>query len=172
MARPRRGRGLPAAARGRGRGCRRRPRGRERPDEADRLRGGARAAAGTRRGAAGVRALPARALQGAARGDPRRGPPTHPPRQGGPRPAAARRVTPSIGDAWIVAAARTPFTRATKGALASVRPDGLLAELFRTLMARVPAEAADRLDEVIVGCAYPESEQGRNVARAVTLAAG
>src|SRR5439155_5922991 len=59
-----------------------------------------------------------------------------------------------------------------KGALANVRPDGLLAELFRTLMARVPAEAADRLDEVIVGCAYPESEQGRNVARAVTLAAG
>src|SRR5204863_6196549 len=100
------------------------------------------------------------------------GAPTHPPRQGRPRPAAARRVTPSIGDAWIVAAARTPFTRATKGALANVRPDGLLAELFRTLMGRVPAEAADRLDEVIVGCAYPESEQGRNVARAVTLAAG
>jgi len=77
-----------------------------------------------------------------------------------------------IGDAWIVAAARTPFTRAGKGALAGERADGLLAELFRHLMSRLPASATARLDEVIVGCAYPESEQGRNVARAVTLGAG
>jgi acetyl-CoA acyltransferase len=77
-----------------------------------------------------------------------------------------------IGDAWIVAAPRTPFTRAGKGALANARSDELLAGLFRTLMARLPAQAIDRLDDVVVGCAYPESEQGRNVARAVALGAG
>ena len=77
-----------------------------------------------------------------------------------------------IGDAWIVGAARTPFTRAGKGALAGERADGMLAELFRVLMARAPAAAAERVDEVIVGCAHPEGEQGRNVARAVALGAG
>ncbi len=81
-------------------------------------------------------------------------------------------MSATVGDAWIVAAARTPFTRAGKGALAGERSDDMLAGLFRSLLSRVPAGATDRLDEVIVGCAYPESEQGRNVARAVTLGAG
>ncbi len=75
-------------------------------------------------------------------------------------------------DAWIVGAARTPFTRATKGALANARSDDLLAGLFRHLLAGLPDSAAARVDDVIVGCAYPEGEQGRNVARAVTLGAG
>ena len=77
-----------------------------------------------------------------------------------------------IGDAWIVAAVRTPFTRATKGALANVRSDELLAGLFRSTLAKLPAAAVERLDDVVVGCAYPESEQGRNVARAVALGSG
>jgi acetyl-CoA acyltransferase len=77
-----------------------------------------------------------------------------------------------IGNAWIVAAVRTPFTRAAKGALASVRADELLAGLFRSMLAKLPAAAVEQLDDVIVGCAYPESEQGRNVARAVALGTG
>ena len=76
------------------------------------------------------------------------------------------------GDAWIVAAVRTPFTRAAKGALANVRSDDLLAGLLRSMLAGLPASAVDQLDDVIVGCAYPESEQGRNVARAVALGSG
>lgn len=75
-------------------------------------------------------------------------------------------------NAWIVAARRTPFTRAGKGALAAARPDALLASLFQAMMAELPATAPTRLDEVIVGTAYPEAEQGRNVARAITLGAG
>lgn len=75
-------------------------------------------------------------------------------------------------DAWIVTSARTPFTRATRGALAAARSDDLLAGLFRSILSRLPAGAGERVDEVIVGCAYPEGEQGRNVARAVTLGAG
>ncbi|HEY3215849.1 MAG TPA: thiolase family protein [Candidatus Eisenbacteria bacterium] len=74
--------------------------------------------------------------------------------------------------AWIVAAKRTPFTRAGKGALAAARPDDWLAALFRHLLETLPRGAQDRLDEVVVGCAYPEAEQGRNAARLVALNAG
>ena len=79
---------------------------------------------------------------------------------------------PGLRDAWIVAGARTPFTRATKGALAGERSDELLAGVFAGLLARLPGHVAGGVDEVIVGCAYPEGEQGRNVARAVALASG
>jgi len=74
--------------------------------------------------------------------------------------------------ACIVAARRTAFTRAGKGALAGARPDELLATLFRSLLSSLPDEALARLDEVIVGCAYPEAEQGRNAARLIALNAG
>ena len=75
-------------------------------------------------------------------------------------------------EARIVAATRTPFTRAGKGALAAARPDDWLAALFRRLIAELPPGGLDLLDEVIVGCAYPEAEQGRNVARPIALASG
>ena len=74
--------------------------------------------------------------------------------------------------AWICAASRTPFARAGKGALAGARPDDLLAGLFRRLLAGLPDGAREMVDEVVVGCAYPEAEQGRNAARAIALAAG
>ena len=64
--------------------------------------------------------------------------------------------------AWIAAARRTAFTRAGKGAFAATRPDELLAMVFRGLLAGLPPGAQERIDEVIVGCAYPEAEQGRN----------
>jgi len=78
----------------------------------------------------------------------------------------------NMESAWICAARRTPFTRAGKGALAAARPDDLLAGVFRNLFEGLPAGARDAVDEVVVGCAYPEAEQGRNVARAITLASG
>jgi acetyl-CoA acyltransferase len=74
--------------------------------------------------------------------------------------------------AWIVAARRTAFTRSGKGAFAATRPDEMLAAVFRGVIAGLPPRAAERLDEVIVGCAYPEAEQGRNSARVVALRAG
>jgi acetyl-CoA acyltransferase len=75
-------------------------------------------------------------------------------------------------NAFIVAARRTPFTRAGKGALAQARPDDLLAALFRSVLAGLPGGALERLEEVIVGCAYPEAEQGRNAGRLIALNAG
>jgi acetyl-CoA acyltransferase len=74
-------------------------------------------------------------------------------------------------DAFILDYARSPFHFAKKGALASVRPDDLAAQVVRALISRQKF-AASELEDVIMGCAYPESEQGDNVARIVSFLAG
>jgi acetyl-CoA acyltransferase len=66
---------------------------------------------------------------------------------------------------------RTPFTAAAKGALARVRPDDLAAAAVRALVSRTGVAAAD-LEDLIVGCAFPEGEQGLNVARTIGFLAG
>src|SRR5436190_21857460 len=76
-----------------------------------------------------------------------------------------------MSEAWIVDPRRSAFTRAGKGAFAGTRPDDLLAALFAELLA-AHAGASEALDDVVVGCAYPEAEQGRNPARAAALLAG
>jgi acetyl-CoA acyltransferase len=60
--------------------------------------------------------------------------------------------------------ARSPFTPAKKGELAGVRPDELLAQVVRALVERTKVDPAD-VEDLIVGCAFPEAEQGFNVAR-------
>jgi acetyl-CoA acyltransferase len=67
--------------------------------------------------------------------------------------------------------ARSPFTPAKKGELASVRPDELAAQVVRALVAKsgIPA---DDIEDLILGCAFPEGEQGFNVSRLVSLMAG
>jgi acetyl-CoA acyltransferase len=75
-------------------------------------------------------------------------------------------------DAVIVAAARTPVGKAKRGGLATVRPDDLAALVVRELLNRVPALPPAEVDDVIVGCAFPEGEQGLNMARTVALRAG
>ena len=75
-------------------------------------------------------------------------------------------------DAVIVAAARTPVGRAKRGSLATTRPDELAAEVFRGLLARVDGLDPAEVDDVILGCAFPEGEQGMNMGRMVALRAG
>ncbi|GLT00940.1 acetyl-CoA acetyltransferase [Sphingobium jiangsuense] len=70
----------------------------------------------------------------------------------------------------IVGYARSPFHPAGKGALARVRPDDLAAQVVRTLVERTGVKAAD-IEDIIMGCAFPEGEQGFNVARLVGLLA-
>ncbi len=70
----------------------------------------------------------------------------------------------------IAGYARSPFHLANKGALARVRPDDLAAQVIRGLIAKTGVEAAD-IEDVIVGCAFPEGEQGFNVARLIGLLA-
>ena len=73
--------------------------------------------------------------------------------------------------AVISAYARSPFHFARKGKLATTRPDTLAAQVVQGLMQRTGLDPL-LLDDVILGCAYPESSQGNNLARIVSLLAG
>ena len=75
-------------------------------------------------------------------------------------------------DAVIVSAVRTPVGKAPKGALRFTRPDDLAALVVREALARAGGVPADDIDDVILGCAMPEAEQGLNVARIASLRAG
>src|ERR1700757_2273798 len=75
-------------------------------------------------------------------------------------------------EAVIVSAVRTPVGRAYKGTLRATRPDDLAALVISQAIARVPGLAAAEVDDVILGCAMPEGEQGMNVARNAWLRAG
>jgi acetyl-CoA acyltransferase len=70
----------------------------------------------------------------------------------------------------IAGYARSPFTLANKGALARVRPDDLAAEVVKALIARTGVKAED-IEDLLMGCAFPEGEQGFNIARLVVLLA-
>ena len=70
----------------------------------------------------------------------------------------------------IAGYARSPFHFAGKGELARVRPDDLAAQVIRELVARTQVNPAD-VEDIIVGCAFPEGEQGLNVARMIGLLA-
>jgi acetyl-CoA acyltransferase len=75
-----------------------------------------------------------------------------------------------MSDAVIAGYARSPFTLAKKGALARVRPDDLAAQVVRGLIAKLGIDPA-LIEDLILGCAIPEGEQGLNVARLVGLLA-
>jgi acetyl-CoA acyltransferase len=72
----------------------------------------------------------------------------------------------------IASAVRTPFTRALKGEFKDTRPDTLAATAIRAALARVPGLQPSQVDDVILGCAMPEGEQGMNVARLSAFLAG
>lgn len=72
----------------------------------------------------------------------------------------------------IVAAARTAVGKAKRGSLATVRPDEMAASVICGLLKRVEALDPAEIDDVILGCAFPEGEQGMNMARMVSLRAG
>jgi len=77
-----------------------------------------------------------------------------------------------MSDAYVVSAVRTPVARAFKGGFRNYRPDDLLAHALREALKEVPELEPGRVEDVIVGCAMPEAEQGMNVARIGLLLAG
>jgi acetyl-CoA acyltransferase len=77
-----------------------------------------------------------------------------------------------VEDAYIVAATRTPVGKAPKGMFRSVRPDDLLAHAIKSALSQVPNLDPAAVEDVVVGCAIPEAEQGLNVARIALLLAG
>src|SRR5437867_12744503 len=81
-------------------------------------------------------------------------------------------MTRPLQDAYIVAATRTPVGKAPRGAFRHTRPDSMLAHVLKSVLAQVPQIEPGRVDDVIVGCAMPEYEQGMNVARIGLLLGG
>src|ERR1700685_2711072 len=75
-------------------------------------------------------------------------------------------------EAVIVSAVRTPVGKAPKGALRTTRPDDLAALVIKEAIARLPGFDAKEVEDVILGCAMPEAQQGMNVARIASLRAG
>jgi acetyl-CoA acyltransferase len=75
-------------------------------------------------------------------------------------------------NAVIVSAVRTAVGKAPKGTLRTTRPDEMGAAVIKESLARVPGLEASEIEDVIVGCAMPEAEQGMNVARAAAIRAG
>jgi acetyl-CoA acyltransferase len=81
-------------------------------------------------------------------------------------------MTRQIQDAYIVAATRTPVGKAPRGMFKNVRPDDMLAHVLKAAVNQCPGMEAGAVEDVIVGCAMPEAEQGMNVARIGSLLAG
>ena len=75
-------------------------------------------------------------------------------------------------EAVIVSSVRTPVGRGYKGSLRTTRPDDLAALVIQEAIKRVPGLDPKQIDDVILGCAMPEGEQGMNVARIAALRAG
>jgi acetyl-CoA acyltransferase len=77
-----------------------------------------------------------------------------------------------MNDAVIVSAVRTPVGKAPNGALRTTRPDEMAAVVIKDLLRRVPSVDPGEIEDVMLGCAMPEAEQGLNVARIASLRAG
>src|SRR5258706_1902390 len=75
-------------------------------------------------------------------------------------------------DAVIVSAVRTPVGKAKRGGLATVRPDDMAASVIKELLKRTPNLDPKEIADVVIGCAFPEGEQGLNMARMIELLAG
>ena len=81
-------------------------------------------------------------------------------------------MTRQLQEAYVLAATRTPVGKAPRGVYRTTRPDTLLAHALTSVLAQAPSIDKARIDDVIVGCAMPEYEQGMNVARIGLLLAG
>ncbi len=81
-------------------------------------------------------------------------------------------MSKQIQEAYIVAATRTPVGKAPRGVFRNAHPADLLAHVLRSVVAQAPGIDTRRIDDIIIGCAMPEGEQGMNVARIGALLAG
>ena len=81
-------------------------------------------------------------------------------------------MTKQVQDAYIVAATRTPIGRSGRGYFRNTRPDDLLVAAVRNALAQVPSLDPAAIEDAIVGCSFPEGEQGMNMARVAMVLAG
>jgi len=81
-------------------------------------------------------------------------------------------MSKQVQDAYIVAATRTPIGKAPRGAFRHMRPDDLLVAAVRSALKQVPSLDPKAIEDAIIGCSFPEGEQGMNMARAAMVIAG
>jgi len=81
-------------------------------------------------------------------------------------------MSKQVQDAYIVAATRTPIGRSGRGYFRNTRPDDLLVAAIRSALKQVPMLDPKLIEDAIVGCSFPEGEQGMNMARAAAVLAG
>jgi acetyl-CoA acyltransferase len=81
-------------------------------------------------------------------------------------------MSKQVQDAYIVAATRTPIGRSGRGYFRNTRPDDLLVAAVRHALAQVPSLDPKAIEDAIIGCSFPEGEQGMNMARAAMVLAG
>jgi acetyl-CoA acyltransferase len=81
-------------------------------------------------------------------------------------------MSKQLQDAYIVAATRTPIGKAPRGMFKNVRPDDLLVRAIQSAVSQAPGLDVKLIEDAIVGCSFPEAEQGLNVARMAVLLAG
>ncbi len=77
-----------------------------------------------------------------------------------------------VQDAYIVAATRTPIGKSGRGMFRNTRPDDLLVAAVRSALAQVPSLDPKAIEDAIIGCSFPEAEQGMNMARVAMVLAG
>ena len=81
-------------------------------------------------------------------------------------------MSKQLQEAYIVSATRTPIGKAPRGMFRNTRPDDLLVRVLQAALAQVPGLDPALIDDAIIGCSFPEAEQGLNVARNAVLLAG
>lgn len=81
-------------------------------------------------------------------------------------------MSKQLQEAYIVAATRTPIGKAPRGMFRNVRPDDLLVLSIQSALAQVPGLDPNLIEDAIIGCSFPEAEQGMNMARSAVLLAG
>ena len=81
-------------------------------------------------------------------------------------------MTKQLQEAYIVAATRSPIGKAPRGMFKNVRPDDLLVRVLQSALSQVPGLDPKLIEDAIVGCSFPEAEQGSNLARMAVLLAG
>jgi acetyl-CoA acyltransferase len=81
-------------------------------------------------------------------------------------------MSKQLQEAYIVAATRTPIGKAPRGMFKNVRPDDLLVRVLQSALSQVPELDPNVIEDAIVGCSFPEAEQGLNLARMSVLLAG
>ena len=81
-------------------------------------------------------------------------------------------MTKQVQDAYVVAATRLPIGKSGRGFYKNTRPDELLVKVMQAALAQAPGLEAKAIEDAIVGCSFPEGEQGMNIARVASVLAG